>query len=97
MWIEELLEDVHIHDTGNGFLHEEGRAVNFSFAECTRHIRLWAVTSVFQGDTRIFAAPDPAIVGIDLTTNMKHSLIAEIFGVQNSLIVLWKWKSYLTI
>jgi hypothetical protein len=32
---------------------------------------------MFQRDTWIFAAPDPAVVGIDLTTDMKCALITE--------------------
>jgi hypothetical protein len=34
--------------------------------------------NMFQGDTWIFAVPDPAVVGIDLTTDMKRALITEI-------------------
>jgi hypothetical protein len=31
-----------------------------------KHLHLWAVTNMFQGDTWIFAAPDPVVVGIDM-------------------------------
>jgi hypothetical protein len=37
----------------------------------------------------IFAASDPAVVGTDLTTDMKRVLITENYGVQKSLIVLY--------
>jgi hypothetical protein len=33
---------------------------------------------MFQGDTWIFAGPDPAVVGIDPATDMKHTLITEL-------------------
>jgi hypothetical protein len=49
---------------------------------------LWAVTNMSQGDTRIFAAPDPAVVGIDFTTDMKRVLVTENYVAQKSLIVL---------
>jgi hypothetical protein len=32
---------------------------------------------MFQGDTWIFAVPDPAVVDIDLITDMKRALITE--------------------
>jgi hypothetical protein len=32
---------------------------------------------MFQGDTLIFAAPDPAVVGTGLTADMKLALITE--------------------
>jgi hypothetical protein len=41
---------------------------------------------MFQGGTWIFAVPNPAVVGIDLTTDMNSSLITENYGVQKSLI-----------
>jgi hypothetical protein len=43
-------------------------AVHSFFAEGAKHAHLWAVTNMFQGDTRIFTALDPAIVGLDLVT-----------------------------
>jgi hypothetical protein len=74
---EELLEHVQIHDTGNGRLHEEERSLHFSFAEGAKHVHLWAVTNLFQGDMWIFAAADPTVV----TTEMKRASITENFGV----------------
>jgi hypothetical protein len=57
-----------MHDTGNGHLHEED-----SFcAEGTKYVHLWAVTNMYQVDTWIFVAPDPAVVGIDLTNDKKR-------------------------
>jgi hypothetical protein len=47
---------------------------------------------MFQGDTWIFAVPDPAVVGIILTTDMKRALITENYGVQKSLIILYPMK-----
>jgi hypothetical protein len=44
---------------------------------------------MFQEDTWIFAAPDPAFVDIDLSSNMKRILITENSGVQKCLIVLY--------
>jgi hypothetical protein len=44
---------------------------------------------MFQGGPWIFAAPNPAIVDIDLTNDMKRALITENYGVQKSLIVLY--------
>jgi hypothetical protein len=44
---------------------------------------------MFQGDAWIFAAPDPAVVGIVLTNYMKPTLITEIQAVRKSLIVLY--------
>jgi hypothetical protein len=41
---------------------------------------------VLQGDKWIFAAPDPAVVGIDLTTDMKRALITEYYAVHKSLL-----------
>jgi hypothetical protein len=35
----------------------------------------------------IFAAPGPAIVVIDLTTDMRRALITENYGVQKTLIL----------
>jgi hypothetical protein len=40
---------------------------------------------MFQGGTWIFAAPNPAVVGIDLT-DVKCALFNENYGVQKSLI-----------
>jgi hypothetical protein len=57
-----------------------------------QHVHLWAVTNIFQEDTWIFATPDPAVVGIDLTTDMKRALITENYGFQKSLIVLYPMK-----
>jgi hypothetical protein len=47
---------------------------------------------MFQVDTWIFAAPELAVVGTDLTTDMKRALITENYGVQKSLIVLYPMK-----
>jgi hypothetical protein len=33
--------------------------------------------NMFLGDTWVFVAPDPAVVGIDLTTDMKRALITS--------------------
>jgi hypothetical protein len=85
------LEDVQIHDTGNSCLHEEG-ALHYFFAEDAKHIHHWAVMNMFQGDTWIFTAPDSAVVGIYLTTDMKCALITENYGVQKSLIILYPTK-----
>jgi hypothetical protein len=87
LWTEELLERARIYDTGNGRLHEEDGAVHFLMAEGTKHVHFWTVTNMFQGDMWIFAAPVPAVVGVDLTTNMRPALITENYGVQKSLIV----------
>jgi hypothetical protein len=83
------LEHVQIHDTGNGCLHEEEVALHFFFAESAKRVQHWAVTNMFQGDSWIFAAPDPAVVGIDLTTNIKRDFITEHYGVQKDLVVLY--------
>jgi hypothetical protein len=37
---------------------------------------------MFQEDTWIFSATDPAVVVIGLTTDMKRALFAENYGVQ---------------
>jgi hypothetical protein len=42
--------------------------------------------------TWIFTARDPAVVGIDITTDMKRALITENYGVHKSLIVLYPMK-----
>jgi hypothetical protein len=63
-------------------------AVHTFFAEGAKHVHLWAVMNMFQEDTWIFAALDHAVVGIDLTTDMKSALITKNYGVQKSLIVL---------
>jgi hypothetical protein len=62
------------------------------FAEGAKHVYLWAVTNMFQRFTWIFAAPDPAVVGIDLITDMKRALITKNYGVQKSLIVFYPMK-----
>jgi hypothetical protein len=61
-------------------------AVSF-FAEGAKRVHLWAVTNMFQEDTWLFAAPDPAVVGIDLTNGMKRALITENYGVKKSLCI----------
>jgi hypothetical protein len=55
-------------------------------------VLFWAVMNMFQGDPWIFAAPDPAVVGIDLSTDMKRALITENYLVHKSLIVLYPMK-----
>jgi hypothetical protein len=50
-----------------------------------------------KGNTWIFAAPYPAVVGIDLTTGMKRAIITENYGGQKSIIVLYPLKHLLTI
>jgi hypothetical protein len=82
LWNEDLLEHVQIHDTDNG-LHEQV-AIHFFFAEGAKHVHLWAVTNMFQGDIWI-SAPDPAVVVINLTTKMKCAHITENYKVQKSL------------
>lgn len=62
------------------------------FPEGTTHVHLWAITNMFQQDTWIFAAPNPAGVGIDLITDMKRALISENYGIQKLLIVLYPMK-----
>jgi hypothetical protein len=42
---------------------------------------------MFQEDIWIFADPDPVVVGIDLTTDMKRALITGNYGVQKSLVL----------
>jgi hypothetical protein len=74
---------------GNGCLHEEEEAEQSFLAEGAKHVHLWAVTNMFQGDTWIISAPDPAVVGIDLTTDMERALTTENYGVQKFLIVLY--------
>jgi hypothetical protein len=76
---------VQIHDTGNGRLQEEEGAVHSFFAEGAKHVSLWAVTNMFQGSTWIFTAPDPAVLGSDLTTDMKRALNTENYEVQKCL------------
>jgi hypothetical protein len=49
---------------------------------------------VLQGDAWIFAAPDPAVVGIDLTTDMKRALFTENYRVQKSLFVMYLIKHF---
>jgi hypothetical protein len=48
--------------------------------------------NMFQGGTWIFAAPIPAVVGTDFTTDMKHAIITENYGVQKSIVVLYPMK-----
>jgi hypothetical protein len=67
LWNEELLEHVQTHDTSNGCLHEEKGAKE------AKHVHLLALTNMFQEDTWIFAAPNPAVVDID----MKRALITD--------------------
>jgi hypothetical protein len=55
------LEHIQIHDTGNGRLHEEEETLHSFFAE-----------DATQEDTWIFAAPDPAVVGIGFATDVKR-------------------------
>jgi hypothetical protein len=69
------LEHVQIHDTGYGLLHEEEGTAHSFLAEGAKHVHFWAVTNMFQEDTWYFAAPDPAVVRIDLTTDMIGALI----------------------
>jgi hypothetical protein len=92
MWNEELVKHVQIHDTGNGRLHEEAGTVHSSCAMGAKYVHLWAVTNMFQGDKWIFTAPDPAVVGIDLITDMKRALSTENYKVQESLIILYLMK-----
>jgi hypothetical protein len=89
----ELLAHVQIYDTGNSRIHEEEGAVQSFFAEGAKHVHLWAVTNMFQGVTWIFAAPDPAVVGIVLTNDMKAAFITENCGVQKSLIVFYLMRN----
>jgi hypothetical protein len=51
------------------------------FAVGAKHVQLCAVMNILQEDTWIFAAPGPAIVVIDLTTDMKRAFITENYGV----------------
>jgi hypothetical protein len=85
-----------MNDTCNGHLHEDEEAVHSFFAEGAKRFHRWAVTNIFQEDTWIFAAPDPAVVGIGLTTDMKRAFITENYGVQKSLIVLYPMKHLYT-
>jgi hypothetical protein len=69
------LEHVQIHDTGNGHLYEEEGAIHSFFAEGTKHIHLLVAADIFQEDTCIFSAPDPAVDyrwGVCLVTNGSH-------------------------
>jgi hypothetical protein len=75
------VELVQIHDTSNGHLHEEERAVNSLLSEGEKHVHFWAAMNMFQGDTLTFTASDPAAVGIDPTTDTKRVLITENYGV----------------
>jgi hypothetical protein len=71
------LGHVQIHDTGNGHLHEVEEAMHSFFAESAKHFHLWAATIMFQADTWIFDAPNPAVVGIDLVFCVKRALITS--------------------
>jgi hypothetical protein len=51
---------ITLYNTGNGRLHEDG-AVHSFFAEGAKQVHLWAVMNMFQENTWIFAAPDPAV------------------------------------
>jgi hypothetical protein len=42
--------------------------------------------NMFQRDMWIFDAPEPAVVGTDLTNDVKCALITENYGVQKSLV-----------
>jgi hypothetical protein len=57
-------------------------AVHSSFAEGSKLVHLWTVTNMFHRDTWIFTAPDPAVVGIGLTTDTKRAFVTESYGVQ---------------
>jgi hypothetical protein len=50
------------------------------------HEEKGAVRSFFVEGAK-YAAPEPAAVGTDLTTDMKRALITENYAVQKSLIV----------
>jgi sulfur relay (sulfurtransferase) DsrF/TusC family protein len=52
---------------------------------------------MLQGDTWIFAALDPVLVGTDLTVELKCALIAENYAVQKSLIALYPMKHSHTV
>jgi hypothetical protein len=56
-----------------------GRRPTCSQYLATRYV--WAVRNTFQGGKWIFAALNPAVVGIDLTIDMKRALITENYGV----------------
>jgi hypothetical protein len=58
-------------------LHHHLHIVDSFFGVGAKHVHLWTVTNMFQRDTRIFAAPNPAVVGIDLTTDMRRALITS--------------------
>jgi hypothetical protein len=45
----------------HGRLHEEEWALQSFFAEVAKHVHFWAVMNMFQEDTWVFAAPDPAV------------------------------------
>ncbi|KDR14868.1 hypothetical protein L798_11008 [Zootermopsis nevadensis] len=76
---EELLENVQIHDAGNGLLHEKEGAVHFIFAEGSKHVNISIVTNMFQEGTWIFTTPSPAVVGVDLTSEMERVFVTEIY------------------
>jgi hypothetical protein len=48
---------------------------------------------MFQGGMWIFAAPDPAVVGIDSTTDMKRALTTENYEVQKFPILFQSYKA----
>jgi hypothetical protein len=55
------------------------------FAEGAKHVHLWSVMNMFQEDTWILAAPEPAV-------DMKCAVITENYRVQTSLILLYPMK-----
>jgi hypothetical protein len=57
------------------------RPYNLSLLRAQNTLPFFAVTNMFQGDMWIFAAPDPAVVGIDLITDMKRTFITESYRV----------------
>jgi hypothetical protein len=93
LWNKELLEHVQIHDTDDCRIHEEEEALHSFFAEGAKQDYIWAVANMCQGDTWVFAAPDPAGIGIDLTADMKRALITDNYGVKKSLLQ-YQWKSH---
>jgi hypothetical protein len=73
-------------------LHEEEGSVHFSLLRAQNRFVFGAFTNMFQEHMWIFAAPDPAVLDIDLTAAMKHAVITESYGVQKSLIALYPMK-----
>jgi hypothetical protein len=78
------LEHIKIYDVGNGRLHEEV-AYTLSLLRAQNTFTFGLSRNMFQEDSWIFAIPDPAVVSIDLTTDMKLDVITENYGVQESL------------